>query len=172
MSFYLDTSGDAALGDASGRDFRVDPDTGAIFTRRALDRERRALYNLTVAVRSMTSLSHVETCHVIIHVKDVNDCPPEIAYPSSPDNDTLRLSGLTGRPIATIVATDADEGVNSRLRYSITGWRDLRRDTSSRDQQAADGGSRFFVDSETGKIYAMERGHLSSTGQLRGQFHV
>jgi len=98
--------------------FRLDSDTGRLYTRRPLDREVEPAYLFIVGVQS-ASLRSSATAQVKVTVDDVNDCPPVWVFPRSPDNDTVHISfgfSLDEVPLATLVAKDADDGDNARLR--------------------------------------------------------
>jgi len=174
MSFYLDTSSTDNVLDDIGVLFRVDPETGVIYTRQPLDRETRSVYNITVAVTSMTSSSSVRStdlCHVIIYVSDVNDCPPVIAYPSTVGNDTIRISGLSADgnegPLVVVVATDGDVGDNAKLSYDIAGWRYLSSESPLRDDEVRQWRSaknQFFINPVTGAIYVSRLDLLEDKG--------
>ena len=110
-SFYLNSS-------EARRLFRIDPDTGAVYTLRPLDREVRSLYFFFVGVQSV-SLRSLTTARVKVIVDDVNDCPPTWVFPKSPANDTVHVSfgfDMDKAALATLVAKDADDGDNANLR--------------------------------------------------------
>lgn len=111
MSFYFNSS-------RARRLFRIDPDTGTIFTLRPLDRELRSVYLFIVGVQS-DSLRSLATAQVKVTVDDVNDCTPTWVYPKLPGNDTVHVSfgfRLDEVALATLVAKDADDGDNARLK--------------------------------------------------------
>lgn len=105
----------------AGHPFRIDVDTGFVYTSDVgvLDREIRDFYNLTVHARDRGGR---ETTGILqVTISDVNDNAPVI-HQYSLDLDTSIYENYTiGGHIAIITATDADIGVNSRLRYSLTG---------------------------------------------------
>ena len=98
--------------------FRIDADTGILYTLQPLDRETLPAYLFIVGVQS-ASLRSSATAQVKVTVDDVNDCSPAWVFPKSPDNDTVHVSfgfGLDGAALVTLVAKDADDGDNARLR--------------------------------------------------------
>uniref|UniRef100_A0A6P7GGN4 Cadherin-related tumor suppressor n=1 Tax=Diabrotica virgifera virgifera TaxID=50390 RepID=A0A6P7GGN4_DIAVI len=93
---------------------------GSIVTRKLLDRESQAVYNLVVtatdqAVAPERRLS--STVQVTILLKDVNDMAPEFITP----NETSVAENI---PINTVVmaikAVDKDEGRNGYIEYSLS----------------------------------------------------
>jgi len=111
VSFSLRTS-------LARRLFRIDSDTGRLYTRGPLDRELRTAYLFIVGVQS-ASMRSSATAQVKVTVDDVNDCSPTWVFPMSPNNDTVHVNfgfGLDEVPVATLVAKDADDGDNARLR--------------------------------------------------------
>jgi Cadherin domain len=172
MSFYLDTSSTNSTDDV-GRLFRVDPETGIIYSRKPLDREERSTYNMTIAVKSLSSSLHAfDYCHVTVNVIDVNDCPPVIRYPSPSGNDTVRISALSTEndsgPLATVVATDADVGDNARLGYSIAGWKDITNEAALDGEEGErwrSGTGQFFINPLTGSIYVSRADTLDGRGE-------
>ena len=113
MSFYLNGSQVREL-------FRIDPDTGSIHTLQPLDRELQPVYLVMVGIQSV-SLRSAVTAQVKVAVDDVNDCAPVWVFPN--DSDTVHVSfsfGFDEVSLATLVATDADDGDNARLRSVLT----------------------------------------------------
>ncbi|XP_064636438.1 protocadherin-1-like isoform X2 [Lineus longissimus] len=93
---------------------------GVITTKKELDREHRAVYELVVLARDNGKERLSSTATVRINVTDVNDCQPDIHFPSS-SNNTVYISYLepVDHVITRINATDADSGLNSKLTYVI-----------------------------------------------------
>ena len=94
--------------------FRINDTTGQIFVRAALDREQRDRHVLTIQSRGPTTNGVGE---LVVTIIDVNDNPP-IFNPSTYPV-TVSESVNTGFSLVTVTATDADEGVNRIVRYSI-----------------------------------------------------
>ena len=88
-----------------------------IKTIQPLDRERISEYTLTLRARDH-GVPPLETVHyVTIIVSDVNDNPPYFGHAQY----FLRVdeNNAIGAELATIVAQDMDEGVNSLITYSL-----------------------------------------------------
>lgn len=100
--------------------FRISSSTGVITTRVALDRETTSTYDVTVEVADSgvtPQLSTRRTC--AIQVSDVNDNTPVIA--GGPFSRTVSENVSVGASVLRIMASDADEGVNAELVYSLEG---------------------------------------------------
>ena len=114
MKFSINTSQIQRL-------FRIDSDSGSIYTLQQLDRETQSAYLFIVSVQSV-SLRSLATATVEVTVDDVNDCSPTWVFPKSPDNDTVHVSfgfGFDESALTTLVAKDADLGDNAKLRSVI-----------------------------------------------------
>lgn len=124
--FYFILSGDPQA------KFGIERKTGVIFVHGALDREQVSLYKLNISASDglFTSFSQVK-----ITVDDANDnapvCTRSIQVVHVPEN--LKKHSR----VLTILATDADIGVNARLNYTVYGQ----------------GARVFTVDSSTGKYH-------------------
>ena len=98
----------------SGEVFTVDESTGEISTSQSLDREVESTYTLLVLANDGL---FSDNATIVISVTDVNDNPPIF-------NETLPAFSLienypTGETIVQVFATDADEGENANITYSI-----------------------------------------------------
>ncbi|XP_055668809.1 protocadherin beta-16-like [Falco peregrinus] len=86
-------------------------------TNQALDRERTALYNITITATDWgtTRLSTQES--IFVQISDVNDNPPEFTQEvytmSVAENSSPMLR------IGRVNATDADAGKNARVNYTL-----------------------------------------------------
>ena len=103
--------------------FRIDPMTGSIITRAKLDREEETSYTLQILASDKGPVPDRQTASAIVEITvlDENDNKPQFSR-SSYTVDVSEDIDPSGNPvIAEIVATDADEGANSQIRYSITG---------------------------------------------------
>lgn len=100
--------------------FHVDHDSGTIFLKRALDREAKHVYLLTVTVKDTGEPKFEDTAHVKVNVDDVNDNSPVLVFPSE-NNKTVFVpkSAPIGHLVANVVAKDADHGENARLSYTL-----------------------------------------------------
>ena len=110
--------------------FRIDPQSGQIYTNVVLNREEIPRYILTISVHDGAGFALQEAL-VNITVIDTNDNVPYFvgAPYSFPINENLPI----GSTVDTIEAADPDLGTNGEVRYSITathpigasGWFDL-----------------------------------------------
>ncbi|XP_068117206.1 neural-cadherin-like [Hyperolius riggenbachi] len=118
-SILEDRSGDHAL-------FHIDPQTGSIYTASVFDRETKTSYLLEVKSSDGSESSrpgkhgqpNSDTAYVRIFISDVNDNPPaftQSAYYVNVDEDQD-----AGAVVATVSASDPDEGMNANIRYQIT----------------------------------------------------
>ena len=98
-------------------EFAINANTGAIVTTKALDREKISGYLLTITAKDNGLPPLSDTTDVEITVADVNDNYPvfnQAAYQASISEDAL-----IGTSVVQVLAVDADQGLNSRLRYSL-----------------------------------------------------
>ncbi|NXD82407.1 CADN protein, partial [Halcyon senegalensis] len=131
----------------SGRDytyFRLDSQTGSIYTASGFDREEKGSYLLEVksvdgsesARPGKHGKPNSDTAYVRVFISDVNDNKPvftQSVYEVNVDEDQD-----VGTTIITVSATDEDEGTNAKLRYQIT---------------AGNTGGVLDVEGETGAIF-------------------
>lgn len=100
--------------DQSQESFTINPQTGALVTTKALDREATSSYLLTLTARDGGVPSLSDTTDVEITVQDVNDNPPvfsTLSYQASVPEDAL-----VGTSVAQVQASDVDMGLNGRVR--------------------------------------------------------
>ncbi|XP_060527638.1 protocadherin-like wing polarity protein stan isoform X2 [Cylas formicarius] len=98
--------------------FSINPQTGAVVTKKLLDREIISGYLLTVTATDGGSPAMSDTTDVEISVLDVNDNYPvfkQVAYSGSIPEDAL-----VGTSVVQVAATDADVGLNGRIRYTLS----------------------------------------------------
>uniref|UniRef100_A0A8C6V1S3 Cadherin domain-containing protein n=1 Tax=Neogobius melanostomus TaxID=47308 RepID=A0A8C6V1S3_9GOBI len=98
------------------RVFVVDHDTGDIRLTRTLDREEISVYNLTGVARYTDGTLAEDNILLRYNVLDENDNPPVFGVIKPGAVDELSPPGT---PVMTITATDADEGINAQIAYSI-----------------------------------------------------
>ncbi|XP_060119777.1 protocadherin-16 [Heteronotia binoei] len=113
----LGANGQVSYGGVSGDDFSIDPATGLISTRHALDREEQAEHLLTVYARDGGVPPHQTKASVRILVADENDNAPAF------QRDTYALEvpeNQSQAEVITVCATDHDAGENGRLSYQLT----------------------------------------------------
>ena len=102
--------------------FAVDSGTGAVTLRHALDRERRAQHHFVVVAYDPKSPESSGTAAVVVDVVDRNDNPPKFSDIKTGNDSDLQVSSLTppGHVIAVLSASDADDGENAQLTYSLS----------------------------------------------------
>ncbi|XP_066585244.1 cadherin-related tumor suppressor [Prorops nasuta] len=118
--------------------FRINASTGDIFLLRPLDRELVPEYTLTLVAMDTGSPPLTGSGIVRIVVLDVNDHSPEFA------RQEYRATVAENLPAGTWVtkpkATDRDEGLNAKIRYSLLGEK----------------AERFSADPNTGEVFTIE----------------
>ncbi|XP_077330321.1 protocadherin gamma-C5-like isoform X14 [Lithobates pipiens] len=107
-----------------------------------LDREKIAQYTIELTATDLGTPALSAKMTVILRVSDVNDNAP--AFTQSTYNAFIKENSDPGTLLCTVSATDADEGVNSDLMYSIV---EAQIDGSSLS-------SFVYINSNTGDIYA------------------
>ena len=134
--------------------FAIEPSTGRIRTKKALDREFKELYNLIVIATDTGSPPLSSSVSVVVYVKDKNDNVPIIDYPN-PYNETVLVSSSipAGYRITKVLAHDIDNEENAKLSYHLS--RELEE-------------TYFGIEQWTGLIYL--RSALDVTGRQE-EFH-
>ncbi|KAL1394428.1 hypothetical protein pipiens_003054 [Culex pipiens pipiens] len=128
--------------------FVVDSVRGIVTTRGTFDRESKDMYTIPIYVTEQNrfksagsgtskDISQFDIATLVVRVTDVNDHAPEFlpgsCYPLAvPENSDLSV-------IHTVAASDADEGLNGEITYSISG---------------GNIGNKFSIDINTGAITA------------------
>ncbi|XP_050548978.1 protocadherin-like wing polarity protein stan isoform X2 [Daktulosphaira vitifoliae] len=105
----------SGYGDAS--EFTINAQSGAIVTTKILDRELQSGYLLTVSARDGGNPSLSDTTDVEISITDINDNAPQFfnaSYYGSVSEDAL-----TGTSVLQVSASDADSGLNGRIKYAL-----------------------------------------------------
>ncbi|XP_068596746.1 protocadherin Fat 4 [Brachionichthys hirsutus] len=122
-------------GKAVGRLFTIGRSTGVIQTAAELDREQGAdLYLVDVyAIEADASRPRTQRTEVEITLQDVNDNPP--VFPNDILDVTIEENIGDGFKIMQLTATDADEGPNALVTYTIISGADdsFRIDPESGD---------------------------------------
>eukprot|EP00731_Ephydatia_muelleri_P030787 Em0022g301a len=96
--------------------FAIDQSSGSVTTKTsALDRETTPSYVFSVQATDGPFSSNATT--LVINVTDVNDNPP--IFQSSSYETSIDENYPTGIPFLTVIATDADVGVNAQFIYGI-----------------------------------------------------
>lgn len=106
----------SAGGNVDGK-FHINASTGELSCD-ALDRETVPFYNLTIIARDGGSPTLSDSCVITIHVLDENDNDPVFNQPSY--SIEVTENSTVGKIILKIVATDADDGLNGQISFSLT----------------------------------------------------
>ncbi|XP_072347528.1 cadherin-23 isoform X2 [Scyliorhinus torazame] len=111
-----------SLVDGEGR-FGINPTTGDIYILAALDRERKDHYTLTAVAKDNPgdnpSNRRENAVQVLVTVLDVNDYRPQ--FSKNVFSTSVYENEPGGASVATMTATDLDEGTNAVLKYSVQG---------------------------------------------------
>ena len=109
-------------GDEANPRFAINPQTGAIYAVRSLDRDTSnyTSYNLTVLVEDggTTPSQLSATTFVYIYLEDVNDNRPD--FTAKNQERTISEDEPIGYVADTIRATDPDRGENSTIVYNVS----------------------------------------------------
>lgn len=132
------------LGDKVDR-FLVDPDTGIITTTVGLDREETSMYDLTLMAQDCSATEPRATAvNLTIVVLDENDNSP--VFSSLNYEVYVPDKTKTGQFVFGAKAIDSDIGLNSRIRYSLSG----------------EHAKNFTINPETGVIKAAQNLNLNN----------
>lgn len=103
--------------------FRIDPRSGVVTTRQRLDRERIANYNLEIEASDQAAVSDRKrsTTLLKVGVLDDNDNYPQFEEKNYAIEIPENTDWLDNPVVAHVRASDADEGQNSVIRYSLIG---------------------------------------------------
>ncbi|XP_055537242.1 fat-like cadherin-related tumor suppressor homolog isoform X2 [Wyeomyia smithii] len=105
--------------------FRIAPDSGIVTLAKPLDREVKAVYNLTVRATDQGTPTLSNSAFLIVNVQDINDNPPEFTskhyFASVPEINSI------GSEILKVLATSKDTGINAEIFYSIIGGNEHRK---------------------------------------------
>ena len=111
VTYHIESSDSSVL-----ETFNLDPTTGSISTRRALDREQQSMYEFSVVAEDGGDPPLTGSVQVVVRVEDVNDQSPVFTaagYEASvPENAT------GGTEVVTVAATDGDSETTS-LEYFL-----------------------------------------------------
>ncbi|XP_051521516.1 protocadherin Fat 3-like isoform X2 [Myxocyprinus asiaticus] len=113
LTFNLQSSVDPS----SMRLFRIDPNTGIIYTARQLDHESRTQHILTVMVKDQEFPYRRSLARVLIGVEDVNDHAPH--FTMFMYEGQVYESAALGSAVLIVTALDKDKGKNAQISYSI-----------------------------------------------------
>ncbi|XP_009636634.1 cadherin-17 [Egretta garzetta] len=94
---------------------RIDSSTGQIYTASTLDREQQETYSVDVVAYELHNAAQKSKTTLVLHLKDVNDNPPQLAM----DYPPFFCYPLIGGERTLIQATDADEHLYSKFSFSL-----------------------------------------------------
>ncbi|XP_066089518.1 protocadherin-7 isoform X2 [Saccopteryx bilineata] len=101
--------------------FSIENDTGTIYSTMSFDRELQNTYTFRVRAVDGGDPPRSATATVSLFVMDENDNAPTIALPTNMSYTLLPPSSNIRTVVATVLATDSDDGINADLNYSIVG---------------------------------------------------
>ncbi|XP_071103709.1 protocadherin Fat 4-like [Haliotis cracherodii] len=107
-----------SLKDGGFGSFKVNESTGQVSTIKAIDRENRNVFNLSIEARDQGSPSLEFVLNIIVNIRDVNDEKP--AFTKRYYKGSYTENSPCDRSILTVNATDQDEGSNANIRFSTT----------------------------------------------------
>ncbi|KAK2891240.1 hypothetical protein Q8A67_013883 [Cirrhinus molitorella] len=102
--------------------FRIDVETGVIWTAGLLDHETQSQHELIVKAVDRGVFQQSAEVQVIIHVTDLNDNPPVFAHRLY--NATISTISSPGQLVTCVRAYDADSRGTSHLEYAILSGND------------------------------------------------
>ncbi|XP_077987920.1 protocadherin Fat 4-like [Glandiceps talaboti] len=102
--------------DGNDGSFRIDPDTGILYTKGRLDAEFNSSYVLTISVFDGLSSG---TAVITVSVQGVNEYPP-MYQPTSVYLTSVTEDEAIGTLVQTVLATDEDALSDGDVRYAIT----------------------------------------------------
>ncbi|XP_037117241.1 protocadherin alpha-3-like isoform X13 [Syngnathus acus] len=131
VKFALSEASDADVGKNSISTYRLSPNehfslavhkagggvSAELVLKKGLDREKQPLITMTLNAVDGGSPPKSGTSQIIVNVLDINDNLP--TFTESLYKTTLRENSPLGTGIITLNATDADEGLNSEIVYSL-----------------------------------------------------
>lgn len=113
------------VGGNEGGEFRVNADTGMLYTAVPLDAESKAFYTLTVSAidQGNTGMRKQSSAKVKINVQDTNDNDPIFEH----SNMTIWVdeNEPAGTTVTKVTARDRDSGENAYISYSIANLNDV-----------------------------------------------
>ncbi|XP_053528381.1 protocadherin-7 isoform X4 [Artibeus jamaicensis] len=101
--------------------FSIENDTGTIYSTMSFDREHQTTYTFRVKAVDGGDPPRSATATVSLFVMDENDNAPTITLPKNVSYTLLPPSSTVRTVVATVLATDSDDGINADLNYSIVG---------------------------------------------------
>lgn len=107
------------VGGNEGGDFRINPDTGMLYTAVLLDAENKPFYSLTVSAidQGNAGTRKQSSAKVKVYVEDTNDNDP--IFDKSEMTVWIDENMPAGTSVTTVHAKDKDRGENSYISYLI-----------------------------------------------------
>lgn len=112
MSLYIEENSNV---------FSIENDTGTIYSTMSFDREHQTTYTFRVKAVDGGDPPRSATATVSLFVMDENDNAPTVTLPRNISYTLLPPSSNVRTVVATVLATDSDDGINADLNYSIVG---------------------------------------------------
>nr|CAD7395413.1 unnamed protein product [Timema poppensis] len=111
--------------DSAGGHFNITADSGIVTLAKPLDRETRAMYNLSLQAVDQGNPQLSKLAALTVIVLDINDNPPE--FTSKYYYATVPEIVSVGSEVARVLATSKDTGVNAEVYYSIIGGNEHKK---------------------------------------------
>lgn len=113
------------VGGNEGGEFRINPDSGMLYTQKALDAERTSFYTLTVTAIDQANLGvrKQSSAKVKINILDINDNDP--IFDDNISTVSINENESAGTFVTKVSARDNDSGENSYISYSIANLNDV-----------------------------------------------
>ncbi|XP_017121894.1 fat-like cadherin-related tumor suppressor homolog isoform X1 [Drosophila elegans] len=107
------------VGGNEGDEFRINPDSGMLYTAKQLDAEKKSSYTLTVSAIDQANVGSRKqsSAKVKISVQDMNDNDP--IFENVNKMISINENNLAGSFVVKLTAKDRDSGENSYISYSI-----------------------------------------------------
>ncbi|XP_016955474.1 fat-like cadherin-related tumor suppressor homolog isoform X1 [Drosophila biarmipes] len=107
------------VGGNEGDEFRINPDSGMLYTAKRLDAEKKSSYTLTVSAIDQANVGSRKqsSAKVKISVQDMNDNDP--IFENVNKIISINENNLAGSFVVKLTAKDRDSGENSYISYSI-----------------------------------------------------
>lgn len=100
-------------------EFKINPESGMLYTNAILDAEAKHIYTLTVSAidQGNKGTRKQSSCKVVVNVEDVNDNNP--VFEKSNMTIWINENDPAGSIVTKVKATDADFSENAYVSYSI-----------------------------------------------------
>ncbi|XP_046555887.1 protocadherin alpha-4-like [Haliotis rubra] len=142
---------------------------GQLRTTRRLDREMVKEFRVKVWAKDKGVPVLSSSTTVVVEVGDENDNPPKIQSPD-PVNSSIAIPYHTspGSPILSVVANDADEGINARFQFYVArGQRRVPPTWEDRETNTGVETDTFGINSHTGELLLKRKLSEEDVGKYR-----